>query len=136
MVPGLRLALTWTVLLLLAACGGSGAAQATPTQSAAAPTANASANPNPPAAPVATDHVTIKDFRFMPAAITAKAGTTVTWINQDADVHTVAFQAESGLVSKPMQQGESFTHTFASAGTFPYICSIHPSMHGMAVVTT
>jgi len=34
-----------------------------------------------------------------------------------------------------MGTGATFSHTFASAGTFDYVCSIHPMMHGTVVVT-
>jgi plastocyanin len=29
----------------------------------------------------------------------------------------------------------TYSYTFRQAGTFDYICSIHPSMHGTVVVT-
>jgi plastocyanin len=34
-----------------------------------------------------------------------------------------------------MGTGATFTHTFATAGTFDYVCSIHPMMRGTVVVT-
>src|SRR5258708_4008529 len=42
-----------------------------------------------PAVPVAGNAVSILNFAFAPAALTVKAGTTVTWTNKDADSHTV-----------------------------------------------
>jgi plastocyanin len=57
----------------------------------------------------------------------------VTWTNRDEEAHTVAF---SGMpVSQPLQNGDTYTHTFGQAGTYSYICSIHPFMRGMVVVT-
>jgi plastocyanin len=34
-----------------------------------------------------------------------------------------------------MQGGDTYTHTFSQPGTYSYICTIHPYMHGMVVVT-
>ena len=36
--------------------------------------------------------------------------------------------------SQNLDQGQTFTATFAKAGTFPYICNIHPFMTGTVVV--
>jgi plastocyanin len=87
-----------------------------------------------PAAPVSGDQVNIDNFAFVPAAITVHAGSTVTWTNHDEEPHTVA--ANDGTFHSPgMGTGATFSHTFAAAGTFEYVCSIHPMMHGTVVVT-
>jgi len=41
-----------------------------------------------------------------------------------------------GLQSPVLNQNDTYTHTFSSPGTYPYICSIHPFMHGTVVVTS
>jgi plastocyanin len=87
-----------------------------------------------PAAPVSGDQVNIDSFAFAPATLTVHAGTTVTWTNHDEEPHTVA--ANDGSFHSPgMGTGATFSHTFAAAGTFEYVCSIHPMMHGTVVVT-
>lgn len=87
------------------------------------------AEPSPGAA------VTIDNFSFAPAAITVKRGTTVTWTNQDDDVHTVKSEAgPQSFKSAALDTGDSFAVTFAEAGTYRYICSVHPYMHGTVVV--
>jgi plastocyanin len=87
-----------------------------------------------PAAPVAGDQVSIDGFAFAPVTLTVKAGSTVTWTNRDEEPHTVV--ANDGSFHSPgMGTGATFTHTFASAGKFEYVCSIHPMMHGTVVVT-
>jgi plastocyanin len=97
-----------------------------------APSGTASATGSPAA--VAGDQVTIDNFAFSPGTLTVKAGSTVTWTNRDEEPHTVA--ATDGSFHSPgMGTGATFTHTFATAGTFNYVCSIHPSMHGTVVVT-
>ncbi|NMH93256.1 cupredoxin family copper-binding protein [Pseudonocardia bannensis] len=82
--------------------------------------------------PVATATVSIANFAFAPAAITVKAGTTVTWTNNDSAPHDVR---GGPLQSPTLNKGGTFSHTFATPGTFRYICSIHPSMTGTVTVT-
>ena len=85
-------------------------------------------------AAVAGDQVGIDNFAFAPATLTVKAGSTVTWTNHDEEPHTVA--ATDGSFHSPgMGTGATFSHTFPTAGTFDYVCSIHPMMHGTVVVT-
>ena len=87
-------------------------------------------------AAVATDSVAIKNFAFAPAAITVKSGTKVTWTNQDADAHTVTSQNGSGpLNSQPLDTGQSYSYTFTKAGTYSYLCTIHPFMTATVTVT-
>lgn len=89
--------------------------------------------------PVATVHaaassgVTIKDFKFMPASISVHVGDTITWSNKDIAPHT-ATASDGSFDTGNISQGKSASHTFTSAGTFAYICSIHPSMKGTVTV--
>lgn len=84
--------------------------------------------------PVRGDQVNIDGFAFVPLTLTVTAGTTVTWTNRDEEPHTVA--ASDGSFRSPgMGTGATFTHTFTAAGTFDYVCSIHPMMRGTVVVT-
>lgn len=109
--------------------------------SASRPTAGTSTNMpmasmsvTAPAAPVNGDQVNIDNFAFVPATLTVRAGSTVTWTNHDEEPHTVV--ASDGSFHSPgMGTGGTFSHTFATAGTFDYVCSIHPMMHGTVVVT-
>jgi plastocyanin len=36
--------------------------------------------------------------------------------------------------SKVRDRDETFSYTFAKAGTYPYYCSVHPKMTGQVVV--
>ena len=87
-----------------------------------------------PGTAVATNSVTIKNFAFNPATIRVKPGTRVTWVNRDEDAHTVSFQSNLKVTSNPLQGSQSFSYTFPAAGTYKYICSIHPFMHGTVIV--
>lgn len=75
--------------------------------------------------------VNIQNFAFSPDALTIKLGTTITWINNDSAPHQIK---SATFNSDPLSQGNSFSFTFKNAGTFNYICSIHPSMTGTIVV--
>ena len=78
--------------------------------------------------------VAITDFKFAPATLTVTAGTTVTWTNQDEEPHTVA--AKDGSFHSPgMDTHGTYSYKFDAAGSFDYICSIHPFMTGTVVVT-
>ncbi len=77
--------------------------------------------------------VTINNFQFEPATLTVPAGTTVTWTNQDGDTHTVT-AANRLFSSEVLDPGQSFTHTFATPGTYSYYCAIHPHMTATVIV--
>ena len=100
---------------------------------AASPVATAAGGSTPADAPTSAA-VTIADFAFGPPEITVAAGTTVTWSNDDSVSHTVDATDDS-FVTDPLGEGATFSHTFDTAGTFGYICAIHPSMSGTVVVT-
>jgi len=84
--------------------------------------------------PVATDAVGIKNFAFSPATITVPAGSTVVWTNDDSIQHDITFNGGS-IASSVLNHNDTFSHTFPTAGTYHYICSIHPFMHGTVIVT-
>ena len=81
----------------------------------------------------ATHAVAIADFAFSPATLTITAGDTVTWTNEDAIAHT-ATSTTSAFDSGLLNQGESFSLTFTTPGTYDYLCTPHPSMTGRIVV--
>ncbi len=82
--------------------------------------------------------VEIKNFAFVPPELTIAPGDTVTWTNADNTAHTStsgAPGAPSGVWdSRLLTFGQTFSHTFASAGTFSYFCEVHNFMTGSIVV--
>ena len=52
-----------------------------------------------------------------------------------AAIALVGLAAGPGINSKVLQRNDRFSHTFDTPGTYTYICSIHPFMHGTVVVT-
>ena len=77
---------------------------------------------------------------FEPPTLNVPVGTTVTWKNSDSTLHTVTSgSAESGTLgtifdSSYVAAGKTFQHTFSSAGTFDYYCTLHPFMKGKIIV--
>jgi plastocyanin len=77
--------------------------------------------------------VTIDNFTFSPGRLTVKAGTTVTWVNQDDIPHTVTSDTKA-FKSNALDTDDKFTFTFATPGIHEYFCSLHPHMTGTVVV--
>ena len=87
-----------------------------------------------PSGAVMADKVVISNYMFGPGDIKVKAGTTVTWTNNDSVKHNVV--SDDGMMpdGKLIAKDETYTYTFAKAGTYKYHCSPHPYMHGSVTV--
>ena len=133
-----------TAVLLLAVGGCSSTAA---DKAATAPTTTVSTAPHSPSvtgpsstpAPnsspaTAEVRITIANFAFSPAKLTVHPGTTVTVVNNDTTTHTLT--ASGGAFDTgPINPGKSATITVpATAGTYPYVCTIHASMLGTLTV--
>jgi amicyanin len=81
----------------------------------------------------AETEVDIDQFTFLPQRITVKAGTTVTWINEDDVPHTIVSSSKV-FKSKALDTADKFSFTFTTPGTYDYFCSVHPHMTGAVVV--
>lgn len=77
--------------------------------------------------------VKIDNFTFSPARVTVTKGTEVTWTNRDDIPHSIVLTA-LGVRSKALGTDGSFAYKFDRAGTFSYVCGLHPQMHGTVVV--
>jgi plastocyanin len=78
--------------------------------------------------------VVMLDFDYSPRTVSVPVGTTLTWHNAGAALHTVTARDgyfDSGFAA----QGDSFSHTFTTPGTFEYFCVIHPQMIATVEVT-
>ena len=77
--------------------------------------------------------VSIKSFKFMMMDVSVSPGSTVTWINNDEEPHTVT--SETGLfASGGLDTGQKFSFKFEKPGVYKYRCSIHPQMVGSVTV--
>jgi amicyanin len=83
---------------------------------------------------ISGNQVIIKNFAFGPAEMKIKAGDTVVWVNQDAAPHKLESDSGSEINSETLSNAQAYSHTFQTAGTYDYHCSIHPSMKAKIIV--
>jgi len=107
--------------LLLAVALFAGCSSGTPST----PVVPGASAPGGSGAAPASVSVSMADLAFVPADITVAVGGTVTFTNDDSVAHEVAGDSWS---SGSMAPGASYSQTFAAAGSFPIVCTIHPSM--------
>jgi 3',5'-cyclic-AMP phosphodiesterase len=99
--------------------------------SALEPAADAAKDPEP--ADAAGQRVSIDNFSFTPNTLTVPVGATVTWTNKDDVPHTVV-STKKQFASRALDTDERFSYQFTAPGTYPYYCSVHPTMTGTVVV--
>jgi len=77
--------------------------------------------------------VEIEDFAYDPDPVRIEEGGKVIWINRDSAPHTAT--AEDGSFDTgTLEEGKLKSETFKEPGTYAYVCSIHPQMHGTVEV--
>jgi plastocyanin len=120
---------------LLLRSGNSGQQVLTPT---VLPTQTIEATPSPATSSVT---VSITDAGFVPANITVKPGTTVTFVNNGQQAHWVASNPHPTHTDLPgfdakhaMAPGESYVFVFEKIGTWGYHDHLNPSTMGAVVV--
>ena len=70
---------------------------------------------------------------YKPGVRTVPIGTTVRWTNTEQLVHTVT--SDAGLWdSGTLEDGQHFSYTFNTPGTYTYHDVLHPSMWGTVIV--
>jgi plastocyanin len=77
--------------------------------------------------------VEIVEFAYGPDPVVVEAGGAVTWTNEDTAPHT-ATADDGSFETATLAKGKSEAISFEEAGTFPYFCAIHPTMHGTVEV--
>ncbi len=77
--------------------------------------------------------VKIANFTFSPQKLTVKAGSKVTWTNEDDIPHTVN-ASNQAFKSGPLDTEQKFSFTFTTPGSYQYFCALHPRMTGTIVV--
>jgi plastocyanin len=131
-----------SAVFLLAACSGGGATTPPTSAPSAAASVEASAAASAPAAGAACEvssaagdvGVTIADFAFSPADITATTGQTITFTNNDSAPHTATLDDDS-CGTPNIAEGGSNGLVFSTAGTYPFHCAVHPDMKGTITVS-
>jgi plastocyanin len=83
------------------------------------------------APPAASDDrvktVVMEGTQFQPGDITVNRGDTIVWVNRDFFPHNVTAKT-GGFRSKDLDPDQSFRFQAQEAGTYPYVCTLHPTM--------
>ena len=78
-----------------------------------------------------TVDVLIQDYKYLPAVLKIRAGTSVKWTNNEKrTTHSILFTGPGGFESERIFPGESWQRKFDTPGSFAYSCGPHPEMKG------
>ncbi len=75
--------------------------------------------------------VTIVGMRFVPETLTVRRGDRVVWVNKDLVPHTATGQF---FDSHSIAANASWSQVVHTAGRYPYICTLHPTMKAILIV--
>src|SRR5688500_8147070 len=84
---------------------------------------------------------TLGDKAYVPNPTEVKVGESVTWTNDDSQIHTATSGTvggeDSGSVfdSGICSPKATFDFTFETAGEYDFYCTLHPQMFGKVVVS-
>ena len=132
-----RIALAFAAAATLTVVGAAAVLADSPAPGSAAPAASGGAGGN---------QISIIQKTFQPSTLTVHTGDKVTWTVTQAiaDSHSVTSgsykdTANAGKVFdsgiKLKNNGDSFSYTFTTAGTFTFFCEVHPdTMSGTITV--
>ena len=109
----------------LVALAGAVALVAAAPAGAAAPSAAGSS---------ATARVALKNIKFTPSTVRIKRGDRVTWTWQEPVFHDIKSKGALRFRGASMRKTGSHTVRFTKAGTYRYVCTLHPGMDGKVVV--
>ncbi|MBF6061772.1 cupredoxin domain-containing protein [Nocardia terpenica] len=130
---GLRVglgALVVVVGVLVGGCGSGGTKSAPSTTSVAGGSGGAAST-----APASAVTVEVDKMAFSPASVTIPVGGTVTWKFSDRVPHAVQGIGDSAMgINGPIVTKGEWSHSFSVAGTYRYLCPLHPEMRGTVVV--
>ena len=77
--------------------------------------------------------IVIECMQYSPAHLEVKLGDTVVWENKDPFPHT-ATSNDKTLDSGNIESGQAWKYQTKTKGSFPYICTLHPTMKATLVV--
>jgi plastocyanin len=101
------------------------------------------ANPTAQAAVVGVDEVLVRGDSFQghvfdPPVLQVPAGTTITWSFADRGASGGGAIAPHNVVGagfgSPVIEAGTWSHTFATPGSYPYVCTLHGNMRGRVEV--
>jgi plastocyanin len=133
------LMLCCAVALVAAGCGSSSKTSSSSSSSSSSAKPKTTASSGGAAAGGSKVAVVMKNIAFSPASVTVKKGGTVKWTNDDTVGHDVTEKSGPGSKFKSgasggLQGGDTFQQKFKTAGTYKYVCTVHPNMVGTITV--
>ena len=136
-IPIRRVSLPLLFVLFVTGCGSGYSSSPSPSSPSPTPSPAPAPSPAPSGSTAAitipTNARTLGTGAFVPNPAAVAQGTVVTWSNSDSTNHDIV--SDTGIWdSGRLAAGESFRFTFATKGTYPYHCSLHPGMNGTIVV--
>ena len=78
--------------------------------------------------------VPMQEKQFIPVERMVPAGTTITWLNLDAEDHDVVAK-DLSFFSPVISTGATWSMTFDVPGRYEYLCDLHANMEAVLVVT-
>jgi plastocyanin len=120
--------------LALAACGSDSSSDSTATEATTeASTESSESSTAPSGEAQRSEKVQIVEFTYDPDPVVVQTGGKVIWQNEDTAPHT-ATADDGSFDTGTLERGKLKSETFKQAGTYPYFCEIHPTMHGTVEV--
>ncbi len=80
-------------------------------------------------------NIVIKDSSFFPASLTVVAGSTINFLNQTSNPHTI--MSDDSIAIKPVVIAPGSYYTFKPGyfGLVPFHCENHPSARGVLIIS-
>lgn len=98
------------------------------------PASSGASGSQTPAAPASAGSVTVTSTGFQPTLVTVKAGSVVTWTNNDTAAESITSDTAGVFDSGSLAAGATYQFTFSQAGTFTYHSTTNPALKGTVVV--
>jgi plastocyanin len=75
----------------------------------------------------------MSSVQYNPRLVDVHLGDTIAWTNDDVVPHTATARDRS-FDSGSVDVGSSWRWTAEKKGSFPYVCTFHPTMEGVITV--
>ncbi len=89
--------------------------------------------PAPSGEAVKSEKISMADYSFDPTDVTIQTDGKVIWQNDGEVAHT-ATADDGSFDTGDVEPGKIKSETFKEAGTYSYVCTIHPQMTGTITV--
>ncbi len=115
--------------LTLLAAAGLAVPLTAPAQASAAPGCQTFGSTDAAAAIVEA-----RDRCFFTTVVRVDVGATVTWLNRDAEQHSIIGANQAWGATNILEPGSEISRRFTVSGVYPYYCRFHEGMVGAVIV--